>query len=207
MLQVEQRRAMRTRRQRTLNRRYVSEEFTSIFTENRSLAPHLGFSDPNTEVVEQTVEVDTTVEIDASGMFIQEVEVQEECVIETETIPLMEESVSLDLDHSLLHTSGTIEIFSEDVPPQKPQDSRYGKVQKSSRASSPYSDISDESDTTRSSSSSSSSSSSPERRPPPPRRQRRDSSDSNHSGHAPAKRSSQRLQMMPEEPVRTRSSR
>lgn len=196
---------MRTRRQRTLNRRYASEEFTSIFTENRSLAPHLGFSDPNSEVVEQMVEVDTTVEIDASGTFIQDMEVQEECVIETETIPLPEESVSLDLDQSLPQTSATVEISSEENP-QKIQDSKYAKVQQSSRASSPYSDISDESDTTRPSSSSSSLSS-PERRGPPSHRQRRDSSDSNQSDHVPAKRSSQRLQAMPEEPVCTRSSR
>nr|KAG5701622.1 hypothetical protein BaRGS_019311 [Batillaria attramentaria] len=74
--QVEQRRAMR--RQRTLNRRYASEEFTSIFTENRELAPHLGFSDPNAQVVEETVEVDyATVEIDASGIVEQEVEVEQ----------------------------------------------------------------------------------------------------------------------------------
>jgi hypothetical protein len=65
---------MRSRRQRTLNRRYVSDEFTSIFTENRSLAPHLGLVEANQEVVEQTVEVDTTVEMDSS-MFIQEFEV------------------------------------------------------------------------------------------------------------------------------------
>lgn len=195
---------MRTRRQRTLNRRYASEEFTSIFSENRSLAPHLGFSDPNSEVVEQMVEVDTTVEIDGSGMFIQDMEVQEECVIETETIPLPEETVSLDLDQSMPQTSGTVEISSEESP-QKYQDSRHENVQQSSRASSPYSDISDESDTTRSSSSSSSSSL--ERRPPSSRRQRRDSSDSNQSDHVPVKRASQRLQAMPEEPVCTRSSR
>jgi hypothetical protein len=52
----------------------VSDEFTSIFTENRSLAPHLGLVEANQEVVEQTVEVDTTVEMDSS-MFIQEFEV------------------------------------------------------------------------------------------------------------------------------------
>ena len=90
---------MRSRRQRTLNRRYLSDEFTSIFTENLQLAPHLGFSDPNAELVEQIVEVDATLELDStSPVYLHDMEVQGECVIETETVSLLDGSAQLGID-------------------------------------------------------------------------------------------------------------
>ncbi|KAK7489549.1 hypothetical protein BaRGS_00019183, partial [Batillaria attramentaria] len=194
---VEQRRAMR--RQRTLNRRYASEEFTSIFTENRELAPHLGFSDPNAQVVEETVEVDyATVEIDASGIVEQEVEVQEECImeVETETVLVPEDSsASAALAGQPIQEASDMMEISADVSPDRADASEKPETV-SSRASSPYSDISD---------SESTSSSSASERSPPRRRHKRNSGDSSRSDQAPVKRS-QRIQMQ-EGHSRTRNSR
>lgn len=203
---VEQRRAMRSRRQRTLNRRYASDEFTSIFTENRNLAPHLGLAEPNQEVVEQTVEVDTTVDMEESAVFIHEVEVQEECVVETETVPHPEAG------EVEVSQSGIIEVVEDSST--RYQDSSKGRERQSSRVSSPYSDISSrESQPSRSSvssqsslSSSSSSLGSPERSPSPKyhRRTRQYSSDRDHgSRQQPHRQSSLRLQS---DHVATRSS-
>ncbi|KAL8561818.1 hypothetical protein ACOMHN_046944 [Nucella lapillus] len=173
--QVEQRRAMRSRRQRTLNRRYLSEEFTSIFTENRHLAPHLGFCQPSaTGGVGERVELDAPFAMDdgEGALFFPDMEVQEECVVETETV------------------QDTIEIASEDVM-QKPAESDH-RGRRSSRVSSPYSDISDESHSSRSSSLSSSSSSSSVRSMSRRRQRRRSSDDSSDSDDVVLKSSSQR---------------
>lgn len=181
------------RRQRTLNRRYASEEFTSIFSENRELAPHLGFSDPSAQVVEETVEVDyATVEMFSTGLVEQEVEVQEECIMEIET-----ETVLTPDQQSLHHASAIVEISTDMLPEPTVATVSDMADTVSSGASSPYSDISDSESSSRSSSSEKS---------PPRRRRKWNSGDSNRSDQAPVKRS-QRIQLQQEEDLRTRSSR
>lgn len=190
------------RRQRTLNRRYASEEFTSIFTENRDLAPHLGISDLASQehVVEQMVEIDMTVEMDASGLVVQEVEVQEECVVETEpeSIPLPEVSPQ-DVEISLPQAVGVIETASDvDHLERKISAGSSGRQSaRDSRASSPYSDISEESSTTRSTDSD---------RYPTRGRRKRSSGDSSLSDHAPVKRSQRIASQQEESVVRTKGT-
>lgn len=188
------------RRQRTLNRRYASEEFTSIFSEKRELAPHLGICSQSLQeqdVVEETVEVDTTVDMDASGIIEQELVVGE-FVVTTESVE--EETTTVDVASSELPSaSGVIEVAYDPLPSNSKASvaSSEKHSTQSSRASSPYSDISEETTTNSSSSS---------ERSIRQRRRKQNSGDSSLSDQTPVKRS-QRISSRQEEPSRGRSAR